>query len=265
MTVAIRVKHLSKRFGAQEAVCDISFEVRQGEIVGLLGPNGAGKTTTIQMLLGLIEPTAGDIEILGWDLVRHRTTVLQQVNFSSAYVSLPPRLTVWENLDVFARLYEVPDHQARIRELLEYFEITQLRDRQVGTLSSGQVARVNLCKAMLNRPRVLFLDEPTASLDPDAALRARERFKEIRAREGLAILYTSHNMAEIEEVCDRVIFIHRGRILAEGSPLDVTRQILGAAVEEPDLEEVFIHVARASESPATAAGPRPIQPPRAVP
>ncbi|HLI26847.1 MAG TPA: ABC transporter ATP-binding protein [Chloroflexota bacterium] len=257
MSTAIRVEHLSKRFGAHDAVCDISFHVEQGEIVGLLGPNGAGKTTTIQMLLGLIEPTAGRIEVLGYDLARQRTAVLQQVNFSSAYVSLPPRLTVWENLDVFARLYGVPRHRERIAELLAEFEIAHLRDRPVGTLSSGQMARVSLCKALLNRPRVLFLDEPTASLDPDAALRARERFKAIRARDGLAILYTSHNMAEIEAVCDRVIFIHRGRILAEGSPLEVTRQILGAAVDEPDLEEVFIQVARAGEAIPTTAGARP--------
>ncbi len=257
MRPAILVEGLSKRFGRVLAVRDVSFGVAPGEMVGLLGPNGAGKTTTIQMLLGIITPTAGRIEILGHDLARERSRVLAQVNFSSAYVALPPRLTVGQNLDVYARLYAVPDRRARIEELLAYFEVAHLADRPVGTLSSGETARVNLCKALLNRPRVLFLDEPTASLDPDAADRARTQFKEIRARGGLTILYTSHNMAEVEDLCDRVIFIHEGTVLAEGSPLAVTRQILGSRVEEPALEEVFIRVARQrGERPLPAtAGP----------
>jgi ABC-2 type transport system ATP-binding protein len=166
------------------------------------------------------------------------------VNFSSAYVALPPRLTVQQNLDVYARLYGVPDRRGRIDELLTYFDVAHLRDRPVATLSSGQTARVNLCKALLNRPRILLLDEPTASLDPDAADRARTQFREIRAQGGITLLYTSHNMAEIEDLCDRVIFIHEGTVLAEGSPLAVTRQILGSGMEEPSLEEVFIKVAR---------------------
>src|SRR5829696_417298 len=244
MRPAILVEGLSKRFGRTVAVHDVSFSVAPGEMVGLLGPNGAGKTTTIQMLLGIITPTAGRIEILGHDLARERSRVLSQVNFSSAYVALPPRLTVRQNLEVYARLYDVPDRRARIDELLAYFEVAHLRDRAVGTLSSGQTARVNLCKALLNRPRVLLLDEPTASLDPDAADRARTQFKELRANAGLTILYTSHNMAEVEDLCDRVIFIHGGSVLAEGSPLAVTQQVLGAGVEAPQLEEVFIKVAR---------------------
>ncbi len=248
MRPAIRVEGLTKRFGRKWAVRELSFSVGAGEIVGLLGPNGAGKTTTIQMLLGIITPTAGRIEILGLDLSRDRTRVLEQVNFSSAYVSLPPRLTVRQNLEIYARLYGVKDFHRRIAELLAYFEVTHLRDRPAGTLSSGETARVNLCKALLNRPRVLFLDEPTASLDPDAADRTRTHFKEIRAESGVTMLYTSHNMAEIEDLCDRVIFIHEGRVLAEGSPLAVTRQILGSGVEEPALEEVFIKVARERRS-----------------
>jgi ABC-2 type transport system ATP-binding protein len=244
MRHAIAVEGLTKRFGDAVVVRDVSFSVAPGEVVGLLGPNGAGKTTTIQMLLGIIRPSAGRIEILRLDLARERSRVLQQVNFSSAYVSLPPRMTVWENLQVYAHLYQVPDVRGRVDELLTYFDVAHLRHRAVGTLSSGQVARVNLCKALLNHPRVLLLDEPTASLDPDAADRARTIFKDIRDRLGITILYTSHNMAEVEEVCDRVIFIHAGSILAEGSPLEVTRQVLGSGVEEAQLEEVFIKVAR---------------------
>jgi ABC-2 type transport system ATP-binding protein len=244
MRPVIRVEGLTKRFDRVVAVHDVSFSVAAGEIVGLLGPNGAGKTTTIQMLLGLITPSAGRIEILGYDLARDRTRVLEQVNFSSAYVSLPPRLTVWENLKVYAHLYRVSRMHARIEELLDYFEVAHLRHRTVGTLSSGQAARVNLCKALLNRPRVLFLDEPTASLDPEAADRTRTYFKDLRAREGITILYTSHNMDEIEDLCDRVIFLHEGTILAQGSPLEVTRAVLGAGVQEPQLEEVFLKVVR---------------------
>ena len=253
MRPAILVEGLSKRFGRTWAVRDVSFAVAPGEIVGLLGPNGAGKTTTIQMLLGIITPTAGRIEILGRDLRRERTCVLQQVNFSSAYVALPPRLSVWQNLEVYARLYSVPDWRTRIAELLAAFEVAHLRDRPVGTLSSGETARVNLCKALLNRPRILFLDEPTASLDPDAADRARTSFREIRAAGDITLLYTSHNMAEVEDLCDRVVFIHEGLVLAEGTPLEVTRQILGSAQEEPALEEVFIKVARQRREHVAAA------------
>jgi ABC-2 type transport system ATP-binding protein len=180
--------------------------------------------------------------------------VLQQVNFSSAYVALPPRLSVWQNLEIYARLYSVPERRARIEELLAFFEVAHLRDRAVGTLSSGETARVNLCKALLNRPRVLLLDEPTASLDPDAADRARTNFKAIRASGDVTLLYTSHNMAEVEDLCDRVVFIHEGAVLAEGTPLAVTRQILGSGVEEPSLEEVFIKVARGRRERAAAVG-----------
>lgn len=256
MRPAIVVERLTKRFGGVLAVRDVSFELAEGEIVGLLGPNGAGKTTTIQMLLGIITPTAGRITILGRDLARERARVLEQVNFSSAYVALPPRLSVWDNLRIYAHLYGVPDVRARIEELLTYFDVAHLRRRAVGTLSSGETARVNLCKALLNRPRVLLLDEPTASLDPDAADRARTFFKDLRAQGGLTILYTSHNMAEVEDLCDRVIFIHEGTVLAEGSPLAVTQQILGSELEEPQLEEVFIKVARERRARPTALGPQ---------
>jgi ABC-2 type transport system ATP-binding protein len=257
MQPAIVVEGLRKEFSDTVAVRDVSFTAAAGEIVGLLGPNGAGKTTTIQMLLGIISPTAGRIAILGHDLARERNHVLGRVNFSSAYVALPPRLTVRQNLDVYARLYDVRDRRERIDALLAYFDAEALADRPVGTLSSGETARVNLCKALLNRPEVLLLDEPTASLDPDAADRARTQFKQIRAAGGITLLYTSHNMAEVEDLCDRVIFIHAGTVLAQGTPLAVSRELLGTGVEEPALEEVFIRLARQRrEPPAVSAAER---------
>jgi ABC-2 type transport system ATP-binding protein len=210
MRPAISVEGLSKRFGRAWAVRDVSFAVQPGEVVGLLGPNGAGKTTTIQMLLGIISPTAGRIEVLGLDLQRERTRVLQQVNFSSAYVALPPRLSVWQNLEIYARLYSVPERRARIEELLAFFEVAHLRDRAVGTLSSGETARINLCKALLNRPRVLLLDEPTASLDPDQRRLVWDVVNALRG-EGGAICFATQNVEEVAHA-DRVVALRDGRI-----------------------------------------------------
>lgn len=235
----IEVENLTKRFDAVMAVRDLSFAVRRGEILGLLGPNGAGKTTTIQLLLGLTAPTSGRVRLFGLDIARHRREILQRVNFSSAYVSLPFNLSVRENLEVFARLYGVTDRRRRIARLLELFEIPEVADTVTGKLSSGQVTRVNLCKAFLNDPEILFLDEPTASLDPDIAEKVRSALKRVQRERGLTIVYTSHNMREIELVCDRVIFLSRGRVVAEGTP----REILERADEE-SLEKVFITIAR---------------------
>jgi ABC-2 type transport system ATP-binding protein len=235
----IEVENLTKRFDAVMAVRDLSFAVRRGEILGLLGPNGAGKTTTIQLLLGLTAPTSGTIRLFGLDIARHRREILQRVNFSSAYVSLPFNLSVRENLEVFARLYGVTDRRQRIARLLELFEIPEVADTVTGKLSSGQVTRVNLCKAFLNDPEVLFLDEPTASLDPDIAEKVRSALKRVQRERRVTIVYTSHNMREIELVCDRVIFLSRGRVVAEGTP----REILERADEE-SLEKVFITIAR---------------------
>ncbi|MBI4999439.1 ABC transporter ATP-binding protein, partial [Candidatus Gottesmanbacteria bacterium] len=215
MEPIVEVKNLTKKFNGFTAVDNLSFEIKEGEILGLLGPNGAGKTTTIQMLLGLTTPTGGTIEIFGMDLVRNRSEILKKVNFSSSYVYLPSRLTVTENLKVFCGLYEVPNSDKRIDEILETFEAKDLKHLKFSRLSSGQRTRIMLCKAFLNRPRLLFLDEPTASLDPDLADKTRKYLLELQKKDEISILFTSHNMDEIEEVCDRVIFLNKGKIIAE--------------------------------------------------
>ncbi|MEE9614165.1 MAG: ABC transporter ATP-binding protein [Thermodesulfobacteriota bacterium] len=235
----VEVKGLTKLFNGFRAVDDISFEVARGEIVGLVGPNGAGKTTTLQMLLGLTTPTGGEIKIFGLDLRRHTGEILSRVNFSSSYVSLPYSLTVRENLTVFAKLYEIKEREKKIRGLLETFEIAEIADEPTRRLSSGQITRVCLVKALLNDPEVLFLDEPTASLDPDMADKTRKLLKRINLERSLSILYTSHNMREMEEMCDRIIFLDRGRILATGRVDEVVEKFRGA-----DLEEVFLKIAR---------------------
>jgi ABC-2 type transport system ATP-binding protein len=235
----LEVEHLTKRFDGVTAVDDVSFSAQRGEILGLLGPNGAGKTTTIQLLLGLTAPTSGRVRIFGLELASRRREILQRVNFSSAYISLPFNLSVRENLEVFARLYGVRDRRQRIAQLLELFEIPDVAGTVTGKLSSGQVTRVNLCKAFLNDPEILFLDEPTASLDPDIAEKVRSALKRVQRERGVTIVYTSHNMREIELVCDRVIFLSRGRVVASGTP----REILERADAE-SLEKVFITIAR---------------------
>jgi len=235
----IEVERLTKRFGEVTAVDDLSFSARRGEILGLLGPNGAGKTTTIQLLLGLTTPTTGAIRLFGLPLREHRRQILQRVNFSSAYISLPFNLSVRENLDVFGRLYGVRNRRHRIAELLELFEIPEVVDSVTGKLSSGQVTRVNLCKAFLNDPEILFLDEPTASLDPDIAEKVRAALKSVQRERGVTMVYTSHSMREIELVCDRVIFLSHGKLVAQGTP----REILERADSE-SLERVFITIAR---------------------
>ena len=244
----IRVTDLTKRFGEVTAVDRLTFSVARGEIFGLLGPNGAGKTTTIQLLLGLTTPTSGDAAVLGLDVQRERRRVLQRVNFSSAYISLPSNLTVRQNLRVFARLYGIRNPEPRVGELLERFEIPDIADRTTGALSSGQLTRVNLCKAFINEPEVLFLDEPTASLDPDIADKARRALREIQHERRVTIVYTSHNMREIELMCDRVIFLARGRAVTEGSPEEVRERAHGAT-----LEDVFIAIARDGEMRDTSA------------
>ncbi|MGA7615046.1 MAG: ABC transporter ATP-binding protein [Thermoanaerobaculia bacterium] len=236
---AIRVEGLRKRFGEVIAVDDLSFAVGRGEILGLLGPNGAGKTTTIQLLLGLTTPDRGSIRILGLDLASSRLAILQRVNFSSAYIALPSNLTVRENLNVFARLYGVEGRTRKIDEVLELFEIPEVKHQVSGALSSGQQTRLNLCKAFLNDPEVLLLDEPTASLDPDIADKVRKTLLRIQKERGVTILYTSHNMREIELMCDRVIFLSHGRIVAEGSPREVVERSRSG-----DLEDLFISIAR---------------------
>jgi ABC-2 type transport system ATP-binding protein len=235
----LAVRALRKTYGDKIAVEDISFEVAQKEIVGLLGPNGAGKTTTINMILGVLEPSAGDITIAGVDLERHRSSALSCTNFAAVYAQLPGNLTVYQNLRVFGMMYEVGHLSNRIDELIEEFDLVRFRNTKCGVLSSGEQTRVSLAKAMLNRPRLLLLDEPTASLDPSTALDIRARIRDFAARGSGAVLWTTHNMYEVEEVCDRVLFLSRGKILLEGDPKLLPRQH-----GKESLEELFIAVAR---------------------
>ena len=244
--MVLEVRDLVKVFNGTIAVDRLSFTMERGEILGLLGPNGAGKTTAIQMMLGIIEPTAGMLRIFGLDLAHHRQTILQRTNFSSAYVSLPQNLRVIDNLHVFARIYGVPNWRDKAMELMKLFEIDGLALRKTGRLSSGESTRLHLCKALLNDPELLLLDEPTASLDPDIADKVRKLLRRIQRERGITVLYTSHNMLEIEEICDRVIFLHHGRKMAEGAPKEVI-----ARFNQKSLEQVFIRIARDGELEAT--------------
>lgn len=247
----LEIRSLVKRFGSFTAVDGLSLDVRPGEILGLLGVNGAGKTTAMSMVLGLITPDAGSIRVFGMDMPARRTEILRRANFCSAYTALPSNLYVWQNLDVFAGLYGVKDKKRRIARLLDLFEITELGGRLTGHLSSGESARVNLCKALLNDPELLLLDEPTASLDPDIADKVRRIIRQVQRDRGMAVLYTSHNMRDVEAVCDRVIFMHHGRILYQGTPKEVAERN-----SEKSLERVFIRIARGGdmESIEPAAG-----------
>ena len=246
----LEVENLAKSFNGNVAVAGISFSLASAEILGLLGPNGAGKTTTIQMLLGLVSPSAGHIRYFGLDFPAHREEILARINFSSTYVSLPYFLTAWENLVVYAKLYNVKHHKEKIAEVLDTFEIYDLRKNLTRNFSSGQLTRLHLARALLNDPQVLLLDEPTASLDPDIADKTRTLLRRIRDRKGLSILYTSHNMKEMEEMSDRIIFLQRGSIIDGGTP----RELLERYHEE-SLEDVFLQIAR-DNVPRPQASPR---------
>ncbi len=235
----IKVADLAKSYGEVRAVDGISFEVAQGVTTALLGGNGAGKTTTIAMLLGLLTPTAGAIEILGEDMLRHRHRVLPRLNFSSPYVDLPHRLRVGQNLMVYAELYSVWHARERIGELARELGFEDLLDRPTGQLSSGQKTRVALAKALVNRPEVLLLDEPTASLDPDTADWVRTYLETYQRRSGATILLASHNMGEVERLCQDVLMMKAGKIVDRGSP--------GALIQRygrRTLEQVFLAIAR---------------------
>ena len=240
----IEIDRLTKIFGKFTAVDEVSFEVRPGEIVGLLGPNGAGKTTTIHMILGLIAPTSGEVRIFGKRFEDHRQEILEQMNFTSPYVAFPIRLTVFENLMVFARMYNVRNPRAKIAELTKLFGIEGMVNKPVSRLSSGETTRVGLCKAFMNDPKLLLLDEPTAYLDPQIASQVKQILLDMQRERGTTILYTSHNMGEVERMCARIIFLSRGRVIASGSPIEVTQTILKEDRNEPALEEVFLHVAQ---------------------
>lgn len=236
MTV-LSVENLTRSYGARKVVDDVSFSVARGEVVGLLGPNGAGKTTTINMILGVLAPTAGEIKIAGINLATNRAAALSRTNFAAVYAPLPGNLTVEQNLRIAGLLYSVPDLARRIAEVIEQFDLEPFRKVRCGLLSSGEQTRVSLAKAVLNRPELLLLDEPSASLDPASARQLRRKLKEIDAG---GILWTSHNMAEVTEVCDRVLLLSRGKILLQGDPRSLPMQ-QGAA----DLEELFIKVSEA--------------------
>jgi len=239
MTDAIEVRGLRKTFGAVVAVEDIDFVVAAGGTVGLLGGNGAGKTTTISMLLGLLTPTAGSIRVLGHDLASERYRVLARMNFSSPYVDLPHRLTVAQNLRVYADLYGVRAATDRVAELAERLQFRDLLDRATGKLSAGQKTRVSLAKALINRPEVLLLDEPTASLDPDTGDWVRRYLEEYRAETGATILLASHNMGEVERLCDQVLMLRAGRVVDRGTPAELL-----ARYGRRTLEDVFLDIAR---------------------
>ena len=239
MNTVLSVEGLSKRYGDTLAVDGISFNVEQNEIVGLLGPNGAGKTTTINMILGVLQSTQGAISIEGVDVARQRSRALQCTNFAAVYAPLPGNLTVEQNLYIFGLIYGVKDVRSRIENLLRQFELERFRNVKSGVLSSGEQTRLCLAKAMLNEPRLLLLDEPTASLDPATARDIRAKIREFAAHGSRGVLWTSHNMYEVEEVCDRVLFLSRGKILLEGDPRALPREHGKAS-----LEELFIAVAR---------------------
>jgi ABC-2 type transport system ATP-binding protein len=236
---AIRVRGLTKRYGRTLAVAGIDFAVPAGETVALLGGNGAGKTTTIAMLLGLLIPSEGSIVVLGHDMARDRFAALARMNFSSPYVALPHRLTVAENLRVYCHLYDVRGTERRIAELAAELDFADLLRRPAGQLSAGQKTRVALAKALINRPGLLLLDEPSASLDPDTADFLRGYLERYRAESGCTMLLASHNMAEVERLCSFVLMMKRGRIVDRGTPAELLRRYARS-----DLEEVFLDIAR---------------------
>jgi ABC-2 type transport system ATP-binding protein len=239
----ILVENLVKRYGATVAVDGIGFAVLPGVTAALLGGNGAGKTTTLSILLGLLLPTSGTIRVFGEDVLRHRYRVLPRMNFSSPYVDLPQRLTVRQNLQIYARLYGIRRRSERIERLAADLQIDRLLERPSGKLSSGQKTRVAIAKALLNEPELLLLDEPTASLDPDTGDWVRGYLEDYRDRTGATILLASHNMAEVERLCSDVMMMKQGRIVDRGSPGELIDRY-----GRTNLEEVFLHIAREKHS-----------------
>ena len=245
--IAIAVRDLRKRYAHVEAVRGVTFDVRAGTTTALLGGNGAGKTTTLSMLLGVLLPTSGAITVLGCDMLRDRHRVLPRMNFTSPYVDLPKRLTVRENLRVFADLYGVERAPMRIDELSAELDLGELLKRPYGQLSAGQRTRVSLAKALLNRPDVLLLDEPTASLDPDIGDRMRSHLENYQRASGCTMLLASHNMSEVERMCDDVIMLRAGTVVDNGSPARLIERY-GRAT----MEEVFLDIARGVDEPVPA-------------
>ena len=247
-SLVIQIESLRKHYGTVRAIDGISFSVQRGATCALLGGNGAGKTTTIAMLLGLLLPTSGDIWILGEEMPRHRQRVLPRLNFSSPYLDLPQRLTVMENLTVYARLYGVAHARQRVTRLGRDLDIDSFFKRPYGSLSAGQKTRVALTKALLNQPEILLLDEPTASLDPDSADRIRSILVDYQRQSGATVLLASHNMSEVERLCDQIIMLRSGRVVATGTPHELIHRY-----GRKDMEEVFLDVARGIETSAVIA------------
>lgn len=247
-TRVLGVRDLGKRYADTVAVDAVSFDVHRNEIVGLLGPNGAGKTTTINMILGVLAPTCGSIHIEELDLAHDRERALARANFAAVYAPLPGNLTVAQNLRCFGLIYDVPQLAQRIETLLAQFALERFRDTKCGLLSSGEQTRVSLAKALLNRPRLLLLDEPTSSLDPATAQDIRGMIRALATDGDTGILWTSHNMYEVEHVCDRVLFLSRGKILLEGDP-----KVLPREHGVDTLDALFIRLAR---EPLAAGVPR---------
>jgi ABC-2 type transport system ATP-binding protein len=235
----LNISGLTKEYKDFLAVDNISFSIKPGEILGLLGPNGAGKTTTINMIINILTPTKGKIKILGRDISKKRSEISQRVNFAAVYAHLPSNLTVYENLYIFGLIYNVENLKERINSLIKEFELEKFIHTKSGLLSSGEYTRLNIAKAIINKPSLLLMDEPTASLDPSVADSIREMIIRYVRETKSAVLWTSHNMQEIEKVCDRVLFLSHGKILLEGDPKN-----LPEANGKKNLEELFISIAR---------------------
>jgi ABC-2 type transport system ATP-binding protein len=235
----LSIKDLTKVYESQKAVDAISFSLEPGKILGLLGPNGAGKTTTINMIMGILEPTSGEIKVFGKNTKTHRSEINAQMNFSAIYAHMLPNITVWQNLYVFGALYEVKNLKQKVAELLKEFDLEKFANTKAGLLSSGELSRLSFAKAVINEPQLLLLDEPTASLDPSIAKDVREKIQAYVKTSNASVLWTSHNMLEIETVCDEVFFLLHGKILLRGNP-----KTLAQEHGKKDLEELFISIAR---------------------
>ena len=239
MSIVLQTQNLTKKFSQILAVDRLNLCLKKGSITALLGGNGAGKTTTLSMLLGLLKPTSGKIELFGHDFIRDRFSVLGRMNFSSPYVDLPQRLTVWENLSVYGRLYGIKNVSQRIDELVEEFRLEAFVNRRLRRLSSGQKTRVSLAKSMINRPEFLLLDEPTASLDPETTSWIRELLGNYCKERKATILFASHDMREVELLCDKVLLLSQGKLVEEGTPRDLLSKY-----DHKTLEEVFLQVSK---------------------
>ena len=237
--VAIEINNLSKKYKNTLAVKSMNFKINKGQIIGLLGPNGCGKSTTIGMILGLIKPTSGNVIIDGKDMESNRTNLLQKMNFISPYIELPKKLTIEENLKVYGRMYGVKNLENRILELMEMLNLNELKKRKTGELSSGQKNRISLAKALINDPEILLLDEPTASLDPDVGDYVRTIIEDFSSNKQKTILIASHNMNEVERLCDEVMMMKNGQIIDKGKSIDLIRKH-----GRKNLEEFFLKIVR---------------------